>query len=57
MSFNFEGEYVNGQTTGIIRENYNKDNIIFESRFLIGHKTGENDTDRYLIVEGEYANN
>ena len=55
MPFNFEGEYVNGQKTGIVREYYNKDDITFESEFLIGHKTWENDA--YLIVEGEYANN
>ena len=57
MSFNFEGEYANNQTTGIVREYYNKDNIIFESEFLNGHKAGETDDNRYLIFEGEYANN
>ena len=53
MPFNFEGEYVKSKRFGIVREYYNKDNIIFESEFLIGHKSWENDADWYLIVEGE----
>ena len=53
MSYNFEGEYVKSKRTGIVREYYNKDDMIFEKEFLIGHKTGENDADWYLIVEGE----
>ncbi len=57
MSFNFAGEYVNGQRTGIVRKYYNKDNIIFESEFLNGHKNGESDAIRYLIDEAEYAKN
>ena len=57
IPFNFEGEYVNGHTTGIVREYYDKDNIIFESKFLNGHKNLENDAVRYLIDEAEYANN
>lgn len=43
MSFNFGGEYVKSKR---IREYYNKDNMIFEKEFLIGHKTGENDAVR-----------
>ena len=57
MSYNFEGEYVKSKRTGIVREYYDKDNIIFESKFLNGHKNLENDAVRYLIDEAEYANN
>ena len=46
MPFNFEGEYVKSKRFGIVREYYNKDDMIFEKEFLlIGHKTGENDAD------------
>ena len=45
MPFNFEGEYVKSKRFGIVREYYNKDDMIFEKEFLFGHKTGENDAD------------
>ena len=55
----FEGEYLNGEVNGKVKEYYNQGKLLFEGEYLNGERNGKGKEYYFsgkLIFEGEYFN-